>query len=103
LETQGEHTAESHIQDKVTKLLSLPQAAAIQQIVETMPMANATNVRRGLELHSDKAAKVSPGKQRLVARAVASARARALQPFTQGEQLRGEEGSLVRLSEKIFL
>ncbi len=98
-------TAESHIQDKVTKLLSLPQAAAIQQIVQTMPMANATNVRRRLELHSDKAAKVSPGKQHsdLVARAVASACARALQPFTQGEQLRGEEGSLIRLSEKIFL
>jgi hypothetical protein len=34
---------------------------------------------------------------------VASARARALQPFTQGGQLRGEEGSLVRSSEKIFL
>ena len=34
---------------------------------------------------------------------MASARTRALQPFTQGEQLRGEEGSLVRLSEKIFL
>jgi hypothetical protein len=38
-----------------------------------------------------------------VARAVVAARALALLPFSQGEKLDGEEGSLTRLSEKIFL
>jgi hypothetical protein len=38
-----------------------------------------------------------------VARTVVAARARVLQPFSQGEKLDGEEGSLTRLSEKIFL
>ena len=83
LETQGEHTAESHIQNKATKLFSFLQAAAIQQMVETNPIANATNMRLGLELHSNRSAKVSPGMQRLVHREVARARARTLQAFTQ--------------------
>ena len=72
-------------------------------MVSTNPMANATTVRRGLELLPNPAAKVSPSKQRLVQRAVARARARTLQPFTQGERLNCDEGSLVRLSEKIYL
>ena len=72
-------------------------------MVSTNPMANATTVRRGLELLPNPAAKISPSKQRLVQRAVARARARTLQPFTQGERLNGDEGSLVRLSEKIYL
>ena len=38
-----------------------------------------------------------------MARAVVAARARALEPFSQGEKLDGDEGSLTRLSEKIFL
>jgi hypothetical protein len=31
LEAHGEHSAESHVQDKVTKKLSIPQTAALQQ------------------------------------------------------------------------
>jgi hypothetical protein len=105
LETQEEHTAESHLQDKVTKILSIPQArsAALEQMVATNPMVNSTTVRRGLELHPDPATKISPSKQRLVQRTVAAAHAQALQPFSQGEKLDGEEGSLTRLSEKIYL
>jgi hypothetical protein len=34
---------------------------------------------------------------------VSAARAQALQPFSQGEDLKGEEGSLTRLSSKIYL
>ena len=101
--TQGEHTPESHLEDKVTKFLSVPQAAAVERIISTMPLLNATNVRRGLDLLDEPAAKISPSKQRLVQRAVAKARAKTLQPFTQGEKLDGDEGSLNRLSEKIFL
>ena len=89
--------------DKVTKFLTIRQSSAIEQMVSTNPMASATNVRRGLELLPDDASKVSPSKQRLVQRAVASARARVLQPFTRGEKLDGDQGSLTRLSEKIFL
>ena len=103
MEAQGEHTAESHVQDKVTKFLSIPQTAALQQMVATNPMVSSTTARRGLELHSDAAAKISPSKARLVARAVVAARARALEPFSQGEKLDGDEGSLTRLSDKIFL
>ena len=103
LESQGEHSAESHVQDKVTKFLSIPQTAALEQMVATNPMVSATSVRRGLELLPDSAAKISPSKQRLVARAVSAARLRALQPFSHGEKLDGDEGSLTRLSEKIFL
>ena len=103
LESQGEHTAESHAQDKVQKFLTVPQSAAVERMVSTMPMLNATNVRRGLDLLDEPAAKISPSKQRLVQRAVAKARARTLQPFTQGEKLDGEEGSLNRLCEKIYL
>jgi hypothetical protein len=103
LESQGEHTAESHVQDKVTKFLSIPQTAALEQMVATNPMVIATAVRRGLELLPDSAAKISPSKQRLVACAVSAACLRALQPFSHGEKLDGNEGSLTRLSEKIFL
>ena len=68
-----------------------------------MPMLNATNVRRCLDLLDEPAVRISPSKQRLVQRAVAKARARTLQPYTQGEKLDGEEGSLNRLCEKIYL
>ncbi len=50
LEVQGEHTAESHVQDKVSKFLSIPQSAALQQMVATNPMVSSTAVLRGLEL-----------------------------------------------------
>ena len=103
LESQGEHTAESHVQDKVTKFLSLQQSAALEQMVSTNPMVSATSVRRGLDLLPDPAARISPSKQRLVARAVVAARLRTLEPFSQGEKLEGEEGSLTRLSAKIYL
>ncbi len=63
-------------------------------MVSTNPMVSATSVRRGLELHPDPASKISLSKQRLVARAIGSARARASQPFSQGEDLKGEKGSL---------
>ena len=46
LESQGEHSAQSHASDKLTKFLTLPQTAAVQQIVGTNPMVNATTVRR---------------------------------------------------------
>ena len=72
-------------------------------MVATNPMVSSTTARRGLELHSDSAAKISPSKARLVARAVVAARARALEPFSQGEKLDGDEGSLTRLSDKNFL
>ncbi len=103
LESQGEHTAESHVQDKVSKFLSLRQTAALEQMVSTNPMVSATSARRGLELLPDPASKISPSKQRLVARAVSAARLRTLQPFSHGEKLDGEEGSLTRLSAKIYL
>jgi hypothetical protein len=64
-------------------------------------MVSSTTVRRGLELLPVSASKVSPSKARLVARAVVAAG--VLLPFSQGEKLDGEEGSLTRLSEKIFL
>jgi hypothetical protein len=60
-------------------------------------------VRRGLELHPDPAAKSYTSKQRRLAREVAAARLRALQPFYQGGKLDSEEGSLKRLSKKIYL
>jgi hypothetical protein len=86
LETQDEHTAESRTRDKVTRLLSVPQTAAIQQMVSTNSMANASTVRRGLDLLPKSVVKISPSKQRLVQRAVSKARARTLEPFTQGEK-----------------
>jgi len=103
LEAQGEHTAESHVQDKVSKFLSIQQSAALEQMVSTNPMVSATSCRRGLELLPDPAAHISPSKQRLVARAVSAAILRTLQPFSHGEKLEGEEGSLTRLSAKIYL
>ncbi len=103
LEAQGEHTAESHVQDKVSKFLSIQQTAALEQMVSTNPMVSATSARRGLELLPDPASKISPSKQRLVARAVSAARLRTLKPFSHGEKLYCEEGSLTRLSEKIYL
>jgi hypothetical protein len=69
----------------------------------TNPMASSTTVRRGLDLLPDSASKIFPTKARLVARAVSAARARALQPFSHGEDLKGDEGSLTRFSSKIFL
>jgi hypothetical protein len=59
LEAQGEHTAESHIQDKVSKFLSIQQTAALQQMVSTNPKVSATSCRRGLELLPDPAAQIS--------------------------------------------
>ena len=103
LETQGEHTPESHINDKVSKFLTHRQSAAIDSVVSTMPMTNATMVRRGIELLPDESVKISPSKLRLVRRAVAKSRARVLLPFSMGEKLKGDEGSMNRLSEKIFL
>ena len=103
LEAQGEHTAESHVVDKVSKFLSIRQSAALEQMVSTNPMVSSTTVRRGLELLPDAAVHISPSKNRLMARAVVAARARALLPFSQGEKLDGDEGSLTRLSDKIFL
>ena len=72
-------------------------------MVATDPMVSSTTVLRGLELLPDDAAKISPSKARLVARAVIAARAQVLDSFSQGEKLDGDEGSLTRLSEKIFL
>ena len=103
LEAQGEHSARSHALDKISKFLTLPQTAAVQQIVGTNPMVNATTVRRGTQLLSDDSGRISPSRSRLVQRAVAAHRSRVLEPFTQGEKLDGEEGSLTRLSEKILL
>ena len=87
----------------MSKFLTIQQSAALEQMVSTNPMVSSTSVRRGLELHSNPAAKISPSKQRLVARAVSAARARTLQPFSQGEDLKPEEGSLTRMSSKIYL
>jgi hypothetical protein len=103
LEAQGGHTAESHVQDKVSKFLTVQQSSALEQMVSTNPMASSTTVRRGLELLPDSASKISPSKARLVRRAVSAARARALLPFSQGGDLTGDEGSLTRLSSKIIL
>ena len=97
LEAQGEHTSESHVQDKVSKFLTIQQSAALERMVSTNPMVSATSCRRGLELLPDPAVRISPSKQRLVARAVSAARLRTLQPFSQGEKLESKEGSLTRL------
>ncbi len=61
-------------------------------------MADSSTVRRGLDLLPESAVKISPSKLRLVQRAVGKAQARTLEPFTQGGDLKGEEGSLVRVS-----
>ena len=37
LEAQGEHTAESHVQDKVSKFLSIQQTAALEQMLLLHP------------------------------------------------------------------
>ena len=37
LEGQGEHTAESHVQDKVAKFLTIQQSSALEQMVSTNP------------------------------------------------------------------
>jgi hypothetical protein len=103
LETQGEHTAESHVQDKATKFLTVSQSAAIEQTVSTNSTASATAVLRGLELLLDPVAKVSPSKQRFVHLSLSKAQDRRLQPFTQGERLEGDEGSHNCLSKKSFL
>jgi hypothetical protein len=103
LEAQGEHTAESHVQDKVSKFLTVQQSSVLEQMVSTNPMASATTVRCGLELLPDSASKISPSKARLVRRAVSAARALTLQQFSQGEELKGDEGSLTHLSSKILL
>ena len=66
-------------------------------MVVTNPMVSSTTVRRGLVLLPDAAARISPSKARLVARAVVAARALALQQFLRGEKLDGNEGSLTRL------
>ena len=102
LEAQGEHSAESHVQDKVTIFFSIQRTSALQQMVATYPMVSSTTVQRGFELLPNSAAKILPCKARLVALAVVAARARVLLPFSQGEKLDGEEGSLTRLSEKFF-
>jgi hypothetical protein len=99
LEAQCEHAAESHGHN----FLSIPQSAALEQMVSTNPMVSATSVRRGLDLHPDPAAKSYHSNQRRVAREVAAARLRALEPIFQGGKLDGEQGSLKRLSEKIYL
>ena len=49
-------------------------------MVSTNPMVSATTARRGLELLPDYASKISPSKQRLVARAVSAARPRPILP-----------------------
>ena len=49
-EAQGELTAESHVQDKVSKFLSIPQSAALQQMVATNPMVSSTTVLRTVSL-----------------------------------------------------
>ena len=66
LETQGEHTPESHINDKVTKFLTHRQSSAIDSVVSTMPMTNASMVRRWIELLPDESVKIFPSKVRLV-------------------------------------
>jgi hypothetical protein len=99
LEAQGEHTAESHVQDKVSKFLSIQQSAALEQMVSTNPMVSATSCRRGLELLPDPAAHISPSKQRLVARAVSAARLRTLQPSFAWREIRGRR----RESDSIIL
>ena len=90
LETQGEHTPESHINDKVSKFLMHRQSAAIDLVVSTMPMTNATMVRREIKLLPDESVKISPSKLRMVQRAVVKSRARVLLPFSMGEKLKGD-------------
>jgi hypothetical protein len=102
-QSSWKHRASIHVQDKVSIFLSISQTTALQQMVATNPMVSSTTVLRCLELLPDYASKISPSKSRLVARAVVAARAQVLLPFSQGGKLDGEEGSLTRLSEKIFL
>jgi hypothetical protein len=81
-QSSWKHRAISHVQDKVTKKLSILQTAALQQMVATNPMVSSTTVLRGLELLPDSSSKISPSKALLVARAVVAAHARALLPFS---------------------
>ena len=53
-------------------------------MVSTNPMVSATTARRGLELLPDFASKISPSKQRLVARAVSATRPRPILPSAHG-------------------
>jgi hypothetical protein len=89
-----------------TILVPIQQSSALEQMVSSLstnPMASSTMVCSGLELLPDSASKIFPSKARLAARAVSVARTRALQPFSHGKDLKGDEGSLTRLSCKIFL
>ncbi len=85
LEAEGEHTAESHFQDNVSKVLTIQQSSALEQTV-SYQMVSSTSVRCGLQLLPDSASKTCPSKARLVARAVSAARVQVLQPFSQGEE-----------------
>ena len=67
-------------QTRCQKKLTIQQSAALEQMVSTNPMVSATTARRGLELLPDYASKISPSKQRLVARAVSAARPRPILP-----------------------
>ena len=45
LEAQGEHTAESHVQDKASKFLTVQQSPALEQMVSTNPMAELDQIK----------------------------------------------------------
>ena len=53
MKMQGQHTTESHVHDTVTRLLSVPLTADVQQMVLSNPMSNTTTLRHGLELLSE--------------------------------------------------
>jgi hypothetical protein len=91
LETQGKHTAESHIPYEVTKFLTVPESAAMELMVSMNPIANTITVQHFLESLPDPvpdpAAKMSPFKQRVVQCAVSKTRERILQQFRDWKEI----------------
>jgi hypothetical protein len=109
--THGKHTAESHLSENTARQesrsrLTLPQQAAVQDIVRSHPMSSSTDVRRSLNL-SDSSARdrvyISPSKSRHVQRESAKVREAVLSKYTHGQRIDKTEGSLTRLCEKIYI
>jgi hypothetical protein len=71
LELQGNHAVKKHVQDKVTKKLTLPQSTAIQLVIAINPMP--AQPQCGAALLSDEVSKIYPTKQCLVQHTVAKA------------------------------
>ena len=102
LQSAGKHDSESHSVDNSRQGLDLQQRATVERIARANPTSSATQVRRNIATQ-EKAVYVSPSKHRQVQRVVKRVRETVFEKFTSGERVDNSEGSLTRLSTKIFL